>query len=217
VRAVSCGRDETCTQSSAQRSSGVSDSYDAIVIGAGHNGLTCACYLAKSGLKALVLERDSTYGGMTENLAGEGFLSDVHASGYLGAKLNPAAAELNLERHGLDLITPDPNWAQVFPNGSCLTIGRDIETTLRSISAFSKEDAATWRALYQRYLAAKPAIIGRLNSAPLSLSETYSAPGEVDRYRFQTQRARSFAEEQFRSEELRRYFTSNALHAALRA
>ncbi|MGC2410611.1 MAG: FAD-dependent oxidoreductase [Methyloceanibacter sp.] len=56
---------------------------EAIVIGAGHNGLTWACYLAKAGLKVLVLERYSTYGGMTisEELAGPGYLSDVHASG----------------------------------------------------------------------------------------------------------------------------------------
>jgi len=70
--------------------------YEAIVIGAGHNGLTLACYLAKAGLKVLVLERYSTYGGMTisEELAGPGFLSDVHASGYLVAKLTPAPEEL---------------------------------------------------------------------------------------------------------------------------
>jgi hypothetical protein len=62
--------------------------YQAIVIGAGHNGLTCACYLARAGLKVLVLERYSTYGGMTisEEIASPGFLSDVHASGYLVAK-----------------------------------------------------------------------------------------------------------------------------------
>ena len=63
--------------------------YEAIVIGARHNGLTCACYLARAGLKVLVLERYKTYGGMTvsEELAAPGFLSDVHASGYLVAKL----------------------------------------------------------------------------------------------------------------------------------
>jgi len=82
-------------------------SYDAIVIGAGHNGLTCACYLARAGLKVLVLERHERVGGMTisEEIVAPGFLSDVHASGYLVAKLSPAPAELGLAEHGLELIT----------------------------------------------------------------------------------------------------------------
>jgi beta-carotene ketolase (CrtO type) len=70
--------------------------FDALIVGAGHNGLTCACYLARAGLKVLVLERYGTVGGMTisEEVAAPGFLSDVHASGYLVAKLTPAPAEL---------------------------------------------------------------------------------------------------------------------------
>jgi beta-carotene ketolase (CrtO type) len=94
--------------------------YDAVVVGAGHNGLTCACYLARAGLKVLVLERHHTVGGMTisEELAAPAFLSDVHASGYLVAKLTPAPAELELAEQGLRLITPDPNWAQIFPTAA---------------------------------------------------------------------------------------------------
>ena len=102
--------------------------YDAVVNGAGHNGLTRGCYLAKAGLKVLVLEQYSEIGGMTisEEIAAPGFLLDVHASGYLVAKLTPAPQELGLAAHGLELITPDPNWAQVFPEGKALAIGRDL-------------------------------------------------------------------------------------------
>ena len=98
--------------------------YDAVIIGAGHNGLTCAAYLAKAGLKALVLEQYDQIGGMTVSaeLAAPGFLSDVHASGYLVAKLTPAPLELELDAHGLELATPDPNWAQVYPGGKALLI-----------------------------------------------------------------------------------------------
>ena len=78
---------------------------DAIVIGAGHIGLTCACYLAKAGLKVLVLERYHDIGGMTitEELKLPGFKSDVHASGYQLANLSPVPGELELAKHGLEV------------------------------------------------------------------------------------------------------------------
>ena len=71
----------------------MSTRYDAVVVGAGHNGLTCACYLAKAGLKVLVLERYHDVGGMTltEELTLPGFRSDVHASGYQLANLSPVS------------------------------------------------------------------------------------------------------------------------------
>jgi beta-carotene ketolase (CrtO type) len=191
--------------------------YQAIVIGAGHNGLTCACYLARAGLKVLVLERYETYGGMTvsEELAATGFLSDVHASGYLVAKLTPAPEELGLARHGLELITPDPNWAQVFPDGRAFIIGRDAEETARSMAQFSRADAEAWRGLYQRYLAAKPDIVAGMTSTPPPLAEEFASQDAVDQYRFQFQSARSWVDETFQSPEMRYFFASCALHGAL--
>lgn len=65
--------------------------YDAIVIEAGHNGLTCACYLAKAGLKVVVLEQYHSIGGMTitEEVTLPGFNSDGHAFAYQLANLSP--------------------------------------------------------------------------------------------------------------------------------
>jgi len=125
--------------------------YEAIVIGARHNGLTCACYLARAGLKVLVLERYETYGGMTisEEIAAPGFLSDVHASGYLVAKLTSAPEELGLARHGLTLITPDPNWAQVFRRASLPSVA-----TLRRRPAAWRFSRAPMPILGARYISA---------------------------------------------------------------
>ena len=131
--------------------------YDAVVVGAGHNGLTCACYLAKAGLKVLVLERYHEVGGMTltEELTLPGFRSDVHASGYQLANLSPVPGELELEKHGLELIEPDLVYAHAFPDGRVLAVSRSLEKTVENIGRYSKKDAETWRALVERYRAAK--------------------------------------------------------------
>src|SRR5947208_6265097 len=171
--------------------------YDAVVIGAGHNGLTCACYLARAGLKVLVLEQYHSYGGMTisEEVTAPGYLSDIHASGYLVAKLAPAMKDLEVEKHGLELITPDPNWALVTTDGQTMTIGRNVEDTVRSLERYSKQDAATWRSLCERYQAAKPAIVNGMFSAPQTeaahLAQLHQNPEGMHEPRFAMQTARS--------------------------
>jgi phytoene dehydrogenase-like protein len=152
---------------------------------------------------------------VSEDLAAPGFLSDVHASGYLVAKLTPAPEELGLARHGLELITPDPNWAQVFPDGRAFTIGRDVEETARSMAQFSRADADAWRGLYQRYLAAKPEIVAGMTSTPPPLAKEFAGHDAVDSYRFQFQSARAWVEGTFQSPEMRYFFASCALHGAL--
>src|SRR5919206_3193279 len=135
----------------------MSTPYDAIVVGAGHNGLTCACYLSKAGLKVLVLERYHDVGGMTltEELTLPGFRSDVHASGYQLANLSPVPRERELEEHGLELVEPDVVYAHAFPDGRALAVSGDLEKTVENIGRYSKKDAETWRRLVERYLAEK--------------------------------------------------------------
>jgi phytoene dehydrogenase-like protein len=134
----------------------MSELYDAIVIGAGHNGLTCACYLAKAGLKVLVLEQYRTIGGMTitEEETLPGFWSDIHASGYQLANLSPVPHELGLlDRY--ELIEPDIPFSHAFPDGNIISVDRDIEETVAAIAGYSRKDAGTWRALMNRFLAEK--------------------------------------------------------------
>src|SRR5437660_3379929 len=193
---------------------------DALVIGAGHNGLTCACYLARAGLKVLVLEHYRDYGGMTisEEVTAPGYLSDIHASGYLVAKLAPTPRDLDLADHGLELITPDPNWALVSTDGQTMTIGRDVDATVRSLERFSKKDAATWRSLYERYQAAKPAIVKGMYSAPQSqaahLAQLNQDAHGMDELRFEMQTARSWVNETFENDTVRAFVASFAFHAA---
>jgi phytoene dehydrogenase-like protein len=143
--------------------------YDAIVIGAGHNGLTCACYLARAGLKVLVLEQYHTVGGMTvtEEETLPGFWSDIHASGYQLANLSPVPNELKLlDRY--ELIEPEIPFSHAFPDGDLISVHRDIEKTVTEITRYSVKDAERWRALMHQFLAQKDAITAAMFSPPPS-------------------------------------------------
>ncbi len=187
----------------------MSPNHDAIVIGAGQNGLACACYLARAGLKVLVLEQYHTIGGMTltEELTLPGFWSDVHASGYQLANFSPAPRELELARHGLALIEPDVVYAHAFADGRAVAVHRDVEKSVASIARFSRRDAAAWRALSARYLAERAGLIASFFAPPPSFAEQAAAmqrtPGGMDRYRFSLQSMRSWCNETFESEEVK--------------
>jgi beta-carotene ketolase (CrtO type) len=185
---------------------------DAVVIGAGHNGLACACYLARAGQGVAVFEEYPSVGGMTltEEIAAPGFLSDVHASGYQLASLSPAPHELNLFDHGLELIEPEYAWAHAFPDSGCIAIGADLERARESIARFSRRDGDTAVELFARYRSERDQIVRSLFSPPEPLSTAIrrmeEAPGGLDRYRFSLQSMRSWCDEVFESEEAKCLF-----------
>jgi phytoene dehydrogenase-like protein len=193
--------------------------HDAVVIGAGHNGLTCACYLAKAGLSVLVLEANDEIGGLTvtQEITDSGFHSDLHAFGYQFASLSPAPAELDLASHGLRLLHPDIAFANAFPDGRSILMHTDLDDTCASIAAVSPADADAWRALFRQWTGAKDAIADGLNRPPGPLSAELAAmehePGGLDQYRFALQSLRSWAGEQFTDEHVRLFLGAFALHA----
>lgn len=115
--------------------------YDAIIIGAGHNGLVAAAYLARAGRKVLVLERRELVGGcaVTENLW-PGF--KVSTASYVNSLFRPEIIrDLELKRHGFEMLPRSPSSFTPFPDGRSLMMGPDKEMTHREISKFSKKDA----------------------------------------------------------------------------
>lgn len=118
--------------------------YDVTIIGAGHNGLVAACYLAKHGLKTLLLERRDVAGGgaLTEEIH-PGFRCSTldHAAGPFSSQI---AADLDLSRFGLEMITPEARVLALAPDGSTLCLYHDTERTVREIEKFSKHDAEAY-------------------------------------------------------------------------
>jgi phytoene dehydrogenase-like protein len=198
----------------------MAQTYDAVVIGGGHNGLTCACYLAKAGLKVLVLDQYETVGGMstTEELTLPGFKSDVHAIGYQFANLSPAPEELRLAERGFALIRADPDFTHAFPDGGSVSVRRELAASCESIARYSKKDAATWRRLSEQFSAQKQIIAESVNNSPLSFADQAAMlqciPGGFDQYRFQMQTLRSWADETFEAEETKLLIGTWAAHTS---
>jgi phytoene dehydrogenase-like protein len=114
--------------------------YDAIVVGAGHNGLVAGAQLARAGLKTLILERRSTIGGaaITEELS-PGYR--VSTLAHMAQPDASVIAALRLADHGLEMLDPDPFVFAPLPDGRSLVLGRDVSASTRSIQQFSEQDA----------------------------------------------------------------------------
>ncbi len=115
--------------------------YDAVIIGAGHNGLACACYLARGGLKVRVLERRGVVGGaaVTEEFH-PGFRNSVAA--YTVSLLNPKVIrDLRLAEHGLRIVERPLSNFLPLDGGEYLKIGGGQAATQAELARFSKRDA----------------------------------------------------------------------------
>ncbi len=116
-------------------------SYDAIVIGGGHNGLVTAAYLARAGRRVCVLERRDVLGGacVTEEVW-PGY--KVSTASYVNSLLRPEIIrDLELARYGFEMLPRSPSSFSPFPDGRYLMLGPDKDMTRREVSKFSSKDA----------------------------------------------------------------------------
>ena len=145
--------------------------YDVIVVGAGHNSLTAAGYLAKAGLHVGVFERNAWVGGgaVTREVTAPGFKHDMHATQHEFIMCNPLILqdELGLQKKfGLKYIQEPVRAGTMFPDGRTLLTHHDVENTAQEIAAFSRADADAYRAFAQKAIRMLPLLIQGLFSPP---------------------------------------------------
>lgn len=119
--------------------------YDTIIIGAGHNGLVTAAYLAKAGRKVLVLERRHVVGGacVTEEDTFQGY--KVSTLAYVNSLFRKEIIrDLQLAKHGFEVLERSPSSFTPLPDGRHLFLGPDAAMTHREIAKFSKKDAENY-------------------------------------------------------------------------
>jgi phytoene dehydrogenase-like protein len=129
----------------------MAQTYDAVIVGAGHNGLVTAAYLARAGRRVLVLERREMVGGcaVTEEVW-PGFR--VSTASYLSSLLSEKVIrDLDLERFGYKVDAKDPAFFSPFPDGRYLFLWQDASRTMDEIAKFSKRDAERF-AQYEAHL-----------------------------------------------------------------
>jgi phytoene dehydrogenase-like protein len=137
---------------------------DAVVIGAGHNALVTAAYLAKAGVRTLVLERREQAGGSlaTEEICpGYRVPAVAHTVGRLWAKV---VRDLDLHRRGLTLIAPDVRVFAPQPDGRSLTLWSDIARTAQELRGWSPRDAEAYP-LFDRKVRALASFIAHLHAS----------------------------------------------------
>jgi phytoene dehydrogenase-like protein len=140
---------------------------DAVVVGAGPNGLTAAVELARRGFSVAVFEARDTVGGgaRTEELTLPGFRHDPCSAAHPLAVNSPAFRALPLERYGLRWLHAPLPMAHPFPDGSAAVLSRSVGETAAS---FGPRDAGTYRRLVEPFLARWDTLVRDFMSLPLS-------------------------------------------------
>jgi phytoene dehydrogenase-like protein len=147
----------------------MSGDYDAIILGAGHNGLILASYLGRAGLRTLVVDRAAVAGGGLATLeypAESGFRHNVHAFFQRAVTGMPWYRDLDLERHGARYVEPELNVALLTREGRALEWWTDIDRTVESVSRFSRRDADTLRRWHDEFVPIVQNILGPENRSP---------------------------------------------------
>lgn len=185
--------------------------YDAVVVGAGPNGISAALHLARAGLSVLLVEAKSRPGGgcRSDELTLPGFQHDVCSSVYPLGLGSPYFRTLPLSDHGLEWIQPEAPLAHPFPDGETVFLERSIAQTALGL----KEDGDA----YHRLLTSLTPDWDELSDLLLSPYRLLARPYGAVRFGLKAlQSAETFSKRKFRSEKARAFFAGMAAHSTLR-
>ncbi len=126
----------------------MTDTYDVIVVGGGHNGLVAGSYLAKAGRKVVVVERSAAAGGLARSdyviREAPNHMINTGAVELIHIRASPVMQELELAKHGWNTVVTDPSYAYLAPDGGSIGVFRDPRRTADDIARFSKADSRAY-------------------------------------------------------------------------
>jgi phytoene dehydrogenase-like protein len=188
--------------------------FDVVVAGAGHNSLVTAAYLARAGLRVLVLERAPRIGGdtSTEEVTLPGYRHDLCASAHTIFQSSPIVRndELRLGRYGLRYLFPDPVVVMPFADGHGIAMHRDRAATVREIARYSARDARSYERMLDDWDQVKDSQNRARYSPATTPSDTIAAleatPPGVEAVRWRYSSALDTVRERFEDERVRTFF-----------
>ncbi|PLL11155.1 dehydrogenase [Tabrizicola sp. TH137] len=203
----------------------MADTFDAVLIGAGHNTLAAALHLSAKGWRVGVFEQASVAGGAVKTGAYTlpGFRHDwaaMNLSLFAGSPFFKAHGA-ELARHGCDFIPVNRPFASSFPDGAWAGVSTDMGETLAAFRALSRRDAETWESLVARFGAEAPHLFGLLGSEmkfralAYFMFKTYRAKGaggSLDFARFLLSSPRAWLEETFEHPHIRALLAAWGMH-----
>lgn len=147
--------------------------HDIVIVGAGHNTLTTAAYLARCGLGVLLLEKNDMAGGgaISRQATAPGFVHDIHATGVAHLQTHPiiTADELGLlSRYGVKFVYPEVSFMTIFGDGDTISCFNDLDRTCQEIARFSEKDAVSYRRMAEFMATVGPLIGMSLTRPPTS-------------------------------------------------
>ena len=151
-----------------------------VVVGAGHNGLVAACYLARAGRRVVVLEAsDKPGGGSRTDETIPGHFFNTHAAAHNIINMTRIPAELDLAGAGLEYAPMDPFATGVFRDGRIVRFSRDVEQTVASIAEHDPAEAEAYRAFVHRAVPLVRAAVTGLDSGPAPGGPLAAVAGRV--------------------------------------